>query len=201
MWNVKSSQFANDFGHQESSDGRDVTGSYHVRLPDGRKQIVHYKANDYTGFVANVKYEDVSQVDAVQPSPAPVLTETVADTAAVAAPVESTTAPAVLVAPTSAPEAAPELVQPSAAPDFKESAPVAEIAEPSSAPEPVESAPEPEEPSVAAEPVETAPEPEEMEVAVLFQPAAASETEQGAAPDIPEASTPGPFDDATIAII
>ncbi|KAK7086510.1 hypothetical protein SK128_008002 [Halocaridina rubra] len=48
----------NDFGHSETSDGKVATGTYHVLLPDGRKQIVTYTA-DYNGFNAKVSYEGV----------------------------------------------------------------------------------------------------------------------------------------------
>ena len=34
-----------------------ISGEYRVALPDGRTQIVTYKADHYGGFVADVKYE------------------------------------------------------------------------------------------------------------------------------------------------
>ena len=56
----------NDFGHQEESDGKVVTGQYRVLLPDGRTQIVTYRA-DENGYRANVRYEG----EAVFPPPPP----------------------------------------------------------------------------------------------------------------------------------
>lgn len=35
----------NDFDHSEQSDGKVTTGSYRVVLPDGRTQVVTYKAD------------------------------------------------------------------------------------------------------------------------------------------------------------
>ena len=49
----------NDFGHVENSNGNSVAGSYHVLLPDGRKQIVTYTADHENGFVANVSKKDI----------------------------------------------------------------------------------------------------------------------------------------------
>lgn len=48
---------ANHFGHNEASDGNVVTGEYRVLLPDGRTQIVRYRADHNSGFVADVSYE------------------------------------------------------------------------------------------------------------------------------------------------
>ena len=49
--------YYNDYSQQEYSDGYAVTGSYQVLLPDGRVQYVDYKADDYTGYVADVSYK------------------------------------------------------------------------------------------------------------------------------------------------
>ena len=53
---IKDEATNNDYGHQEVSDGRVVTGEYRVLLPDGRTQIVTYRA-DENGYRAKVRYE------------------------------------------------------------------------------------------------------------------------------------------------
>lgn len=53
---VKDEESYNDFGHEEVSDGKTVTGTYYVHLPDGRLQTVNYKA-DEEGYVADVQYK------------------------------------------------------------------------------------------------------------------------------------------------
>ena len=45
------------FSAQEAQDGKVITGSYQVALPDGRIQTVTYTADHYNGYVADVKYE------------------------------------------------------------------------------------------------------------------------------------------------
>merc|ERR1711953_530015 len=46
------------FQASETQDaGGNVLGSYTVNLPDGRVQTVTYTADEYGGFVADVKYE------------------------------------------------------------------------------------------------------------------------------------------------
>merc|ERR1712123_418167 len=46
------------FNQGETNDGNGVVeGSYSVNLPDGRVQTVNYHANDYDGFVSEVRYE------------------------------------------------------------------------------------------------------------------------------------------------
>lgn len=47
----------NDFGHMESRDGDKTVGRYYVLLPDGRKQIVQYEA-DEKGYRPTITYED-----------------------------------------------------------------------------------------------------------------------------------------------
>jgi len=65
-WTVKDKPSYNDFGQQESSDGKVVTGSYFVALPDGRVQTVDYKVEGDSGFVADVNYKG----EAKYPEPA-----------------------------------------------------------------------------------------------------------------------------------
>ncbi|XP_057381134.1 adhesive plaque matrix protein-like isoform X2 [Daphnia carinata] len=54
-WDVKD-EYYNDYSHSETSDGKVVTGSYRIELPDGRGQTVTYRA-DSNGYVADVKYD------------------------------------------------------------------------------------------------------------------------------------------------
>ncbi|KAK3919511.1 Pro-resilin [Frankliniella fusca] len=56
-YEVKDDATGTDFSRKESSDGSTVTGEYQVLLPDGRRQMVKYTADDANGFVADVKYE------------------------------------------------------------------------------------------------------------------------------------------------
>ena len=46
-----------NYGQEENSDGNVVTGEYRVLLPDGRTQIVRYRADHESGYVAEVTYE------------------------------------------------------------------------------------------------------------------------------------------------
>jgi Insect cuticle protein len=69
---VKDDPSYNDYGHKESSDGKVVSGSYRVLLPDGRTQIVNYKVDGYSGYVADVVYEGVAKPYDYKPyKPAP----------------------------------------------------------------------------------------------------------------------------------
>ena len=65
---VKDEPSYNDYSHSESSDGKVVTGSYSVALPDGRTQIVTYKADAY-GYTADVKYIGEAKYPEYKPSP------------------------------------------------------------------------------------------------------------------------------------
>ena len=49
-----------NFAAQETADGKAVTGSYTVHLPDGRVQTVTYTADHYNGYVADVKVSSVN---------------------------------------------------------------------------------------------------------------------------------------------
>uniref|UniRef100_A0A0P5D3N7 Uncharacterized protein n=1 Tax=Daphnia magna TaxID=35525 RepID=A0A0P5D3N7_9CRUS len=72
-WEVNDAPSYNNYAHSESSDGKVTTGSYRVALPDGRTQIVNYKADSY-GYVADVKYEGQAKYPEYKPAssyPAP----------------------------------------------------------------------------------------------------------------------------------
>ncbi|KAK4014244.1 hypothetical protein OUZ56_026774 [Daphnia magna] len=66
-WEVNDAPSYNNFAHSESSDGKVVSGSYRVALPDGRTQIVTYKDDSY-GYVADVKYEGEAKSPEYRPS-------------------------------------------------------------------------------------------------------------------------------------
>merc|ERR1712168_994589 len=70
-YGVQDSYSGAAFGQTENADGKIVTGTYKVLLPDGRTQIVNYKADShgYGGYVADVKYDGHAKV-APHPPPA-----------------------------------------------------------------------------------------------------------------------------------
>merc|ERR1712036_131174 len=57
-----------NFNAQEAADGKAVTGSYQVHLPDGRVQTVTYTADHYNGFVADVAYEGTPHYPEYKPT-------------------------------------------------------------------------------------------------------------------------------------
>lgn len=68
---MKNEETYNNFDHQESSDGKTISGSYRVNLPDGRVQIVTYRAGE-NGNIVDVKYEGEARYpDPPAPTAAP----------------------------------------------------------------------------------------------------------------------------------
>ncbi|KAK4014215.1 hypothetical protein OUZ56_026747 [Daphnia magna] len=59
-YDVQDKESYTDFDHSEKADGKVTSGSYRVALPDGRTQIVSYKA-DENGYTADVKFEGEAQ--------------------------------------------------------------------------------------------------------------------------------------------
>merc|ERR1711997_600064 len=66
---VKDDYSGANFGASETADGKVVTGSYTVALPDGRIQTVTYTADHYNGYVADVKYEGEAVYPKYEPKP------------------------------------------------------------------------------------------------------------------------------------
>merc|ERR1711935_861759 len=59
------------FQHDENREGILTQGEYSVALPDGRTQIVTYRVEADSGFIANVRYEGVAAPYNYIPKPAP----------------------------------------------------------------------------------------------------------------------------------
>ena len=66
---VKDGYSGADFSAQETADGKVVSGSYQVALPDGRIQTVTYTADHYNGYVADVKYTGEAVFPKYEPKP------------------------------------------------------------------------------------------------------------------------------------
>ena len=59
------------FQHDENRDGYQTHGEYSVALPDGRTQIVTYRVDGDSGFIADVRYEGEARPYEYHPKPAP----------------------------------------------------------------------------------------------------------------------------------
>ncbi|XP_019884509.1 pro-resilin isoform X2 [Camponotus floridanus] len=55
-YEVKDEQSGSNYGHKETRNGDHAQGEFNVLLPDGRKQIVEYEA-DQDGFKPQIRYE------------------------------------------------------------------------------------------------------------------------------------------------
>ncbi|XP_046999779.1 pro-resilin-like [Schistocerca americana] len=56
-YSVQDGETLSDFGQEESRQGESAQGQYRVLLPDGRKQVVTYQA-DEDGYRPTIEYED-----------------------------------------------------------------------------------------------------------------------------------------------
>nr|XP_045595913.1 pro-resilin-like [Procambarus clarkii] len=56
QWDVDDSASGNFYGHREQATDGNVQGSYYVQLPDTRRQLVEYTADD-SGYHPVVTYE------------------------------------------------------------------------------------------------------------------------------------------------
>ncbi|KAG7176069.1 pro-resilin-like [Homarus americanus] len=56
QWDVNDSPSGNFYGHGEERNGDNTQGNYYVQLPDGRRLLVEYFA-DQTGYHPTVTYE------------------------------------------------------------------------------------------------------------------------------------------------
>ena len=77
-WSVDNPNSGNYYGQQESRSPQETTGKYFVLLPDGRIQTVIYRVDPFSGFVAQVFYEEAGLP--VQTTPAPFPSTTVQNT-------------------------------------------------------------------------------------------------------------------------
>ncbi|KAK3869415.1 hypothetical protein Pcinc_025255 [Petrolisthes cinctipes] len=62
-WAVRHGPSGNNYGHQEARDNDNTKGSYHVYLPDGRRQTVTYFVDGGSGYIADVKYSGEASFD------------------------------------------------------------------------------------------------------------------------------------------
>ncbi len=65
-WSVEDEPSHNDYSYQVNSDGKITNGSYRVVLPDGRTQMVTYRA-DENGYVADFQYEGAAKYPKYKP--------------------------------------------------------------------------------------------------------------------------------------
>lgn len=57
-YNIQDADEGTQFGHKEFRDGHVTKGQYTVLLPDGRRQIVDYIADEH-GYRPSIRYEYV----------------------------------------------------------------------------------------------------------------------------------------------